>query len=288
LGINEIWQADLVDMQALAKQNRGYKYILTVIDTFSKIGHAVPLKTKTAKEVAAALEMLLSTNKGPKVQNLHTDQGTEFFNSDARKVMSDFGVNHYNTYSDKKAMIVERFNRTLKQKMWRKFTEFNTHNWLDMLDKLIDEYNKSYHRSIKMRPVDVSKQNEKQVHKNLYPGGGSRGGESKRPKFGVGDKVRISKHKGIFEKGYTFNWSEEVFNVTEVMPTNPTVYKIADQLKTALKGTFYDHELQKTQVPEYGRIERVLRRKGNKLRVKWKGYDNRFNSWVDASETVRL
>ena len=136
-GINDLWQADLVEMHELASKNKKYNYMLTVIDTFSKQAFAIPIKNKTAQAVSQAFEGIL---KHRKPNNLQTDQGKEFFNKTFQDLMKQHKINHYHTFSNKKAAIVERFNRTLKGRMWKKFTELNSHNWLDILDNLIKEY----------------------------------------------------------------------------------------------------------------------------------------------------
>ena len=148
--------------------------------------------------------------------------------------------------------------------------------YIDKLYDIVDEYNNTYHRTIKMKPVDVKDKtyihSEKEVN-------------DKDPKFKVGDHVRISKYKNIFAKGYTPNQSEEVFVIKKVKNTVPWIYVINDLDGEQIIETFYQKELQKTNPKEF-RIEKVLRKKGDKLYVKWKGYDNSFNSWIDKKDLV--
>jgi hypothetical protein len=185
-------------MHELAKQNKGYNYILTVIDTFSKFSWVIPVKNKTGDLVTSAFQNIL---KSRQPNNLQTDQGKEFFNTTFQKLMDKHDINHYHTFSDKKAAIVEIFNRTLKGRMWKKFTELNTHNWLDLLDDIVSEYNASYHRTIKMAPVEVHKGNEGEILEHLNGPPKTDNTETTQQKeFKMGDIVRISKSKGIFEK----------------------------------------------------------------------------------------
>ena len=163
-GIDDLWQADLVEMHELASKNKKYNYMLTVIDTFSKQAFAIPIKNKTAQAVSQAFEGIL---KHRKQNNLQTDQGKEFFNKTFQDLMKQHKINHYHTFSNKKAAIVQRFNRTLKGLMWKKFTELNSHNWLDILDDLIEEYNAGYHRTIKKAPIEVNKSNEGEIRELL-------------------------------------------------------------------------------------------------------------------------
>ena len=287
LDIDDLWQADLADMQNLATKNKNYKYILTIIDTFSKVAYAMPLKKKTALEVAEAFENVFKRH-GNAPKNIQTDLGLEFFNSTFKALMNKYNINHYNTYSDKKASIVERFNRTLKTKMWKYFTEHNTEKWIDILEDLVYDYNNTTHSTIGMKPSQVNKSNKHIVLEKLRTSKMS----INKPKFSIGDTVRMSRKKQLFEKGYKPNWSEELFVITSMKNTVPRVYTLKDLAGQPIKGTFYRQELQKTKIPDYARIEKVLQKKmiNNEewLRVKWSGYDNRFNSWIKASDAVAL
>ena len=145
-----------------------------------------------------------------------------------------------------------------------------------MLDDIVNKYNNTVHRTIKIKPIDVT--NDSYVEYN-------EDSNKKGPKFKVNDHVRISKYKNIFAKGYVPNWSEEVFIVNEIKNTVPWIYTINDLNGEKVIGTFYEKELQKSNQKEF-RIEKVLKRKGDKLYVKWKGYDNSFNSWINKKDIV--
>ena len=157
---------------------------------------------------------------------------------------------------------------------------------MNALSDLVREYNNTRHSSIKMTPVNASKkENELMVWKNLYPEHLEI--HDIKPKFSVGDKVRISKKKKTFEKGYTTRWTEEIFTIVEVKRTSPVTYKIADLNGEEIQGTFYEPELQKTS-QELFRIERVIKRGKKKSLVKWKGYADDFNSWVENKDIVNI
>jgi hypothetical protein len=161
--------------------------------------------------------------------------------------------------------------------MFKYFTANNTNRYIDVLDDIVNRYNNTRHSSIKMTPVEASKkQNEKRVWFNLY---GIEPAHNINFKFKVGDEVRITKKKTIFDKAYTPGWTEEVFTVSKVQYTDPPTYKITDQNGEEIQGTFYEQELQKTS-QEIFRIEKVIRKRGNKLLVKWSGYPETFNSWI--------
>ena len=267
-GIDKIWAADLVDMQAFSKLNRGVKYLLAVIDVFSKYGWLIPLKDKTGKSVASALETIFKERKPEK---MWVDQGKEFFYN---KHVKDF-IELYSTENEEKSSVVERWIRTMKEKMWKYFSANSTNVYINVLPDLVREYNNTRHSSIKMTPVKASKkENEVRVWRNLYP-------EHLeiydiKPKF----SVRISKKKKTFEK-------EEIFTIVEVKRTSPATYEIADLNGEEITGTFYEPELQKTS-QELFRIEKVIKRGKKKSLVKWKGYSNDFNSWVDNKDIVNI
>ena len=265
-------------MQAFSKLNRGVKYLLAVIDILSKYGWLVPLKDKTGKSVASALKTIFKERKPEK---MWVDKGKEFYNKDVKEL-----VELYSTENEEKSSVVERWIRTMKEKMWKYFTDKNTNIYIDILPSLVKDYNNTKHSSIKMTPVKASKkENELTVWKNLYPEHFEI--HDINPKFSVGDQVRISKKKKTFEKGYTTRWTEEIFTIVEVKRTRPPTYKIADLNGEEIKGSFYEPELQKTS-QEIFRIEKVIRRGKKKSLVKWKGYSDDFNSWVDNKDIVNI
>ena len=278
-GINDVWGADIVEMGEWADDNDGYKYILNVIDCFSKFVWSFPLKDKGRLGVVNVFKKLFK-EKVPK--KLWTDKGKEFYNKDMGKLLKEYGVELYSTFGNSKSAIVERFNRTLKTNMWKRFTEKQTRRWVDMLDDLVDEYNNTKHSSIGMKPIDVDEDDERSIMKKL----GRKGvGDIK---FKVGDKVRISRIKGIFEKGYVGNWSHEVFTIVKVIKDNPVRYKIKDYNDEVIEGSFYNEELQKTKLNNMFLVEEVLKtrkRKGKKqYYVKWIGFDKEHNSWVNEDD----
>ena len=180
----------------------------------------------------------------------------------------------YSTHNEGKSVVAERFIRTLKNKVYKYMTSISKNVYIDKLDNMVDKYNNTYHTTIKMKPIDVKDNTYLNVDKEI---------NNKDPKFKVGDRLRISKYKNIFAKGYMPNWSEEVFIIKKVKNTIPWTYVINDLNGEEIIGTFYEKELQKTNQEEF-RIEKVIRRKGDKLYVKWKGYDNSFNSWTDKKD----
>ena len=184
----------------------------------------------------------------------------------------------YSTHNEGKSVVAERFIRTLKSKIYKYMTSISKNVYIDKLDDIMDEYNNTYHIAIKMKPIDVKDNTCINTGKEI---------NDKDPKFKVSDHVRISKYKNIFAKGYTRNWSEEVFVIFKVKNTVPWTYVINDLNDEEITGTFYEKELQRINQEEF-RIEKVIKRKGDKINVKWKGYDNSFNSWIDKKDLVSI
>ena len=265
-------------MQAFSKFNRGVRYILAVIDIFSKYEWLIPLKDKTGKSVASALKTIFEERKSEK---MWVDKSKEFYKKDVKDL-----IELSSTENEEKSSVVERWIRTMKEKMWKYFSAKSTNVYINVLSDLVKEYNNTRHSSIKMRPVKASKkENELTVWRNLYPEHLQI--HDIKPKFSVGDKVRISKKKKTFEKGYITRWTEEIFTIVEVKHTSPITYRVADLNEEEIKGTFYEPELQKTS-QELFRIEKVIKRGKKKSLVKWKGYSDDFNSWVDNKDIVNI
>lgn len=292
--IDETWGMDICFMTDLESDNKGYKYILTIIDCFSKFAWAIPLKTKDAKSVFDAFLQVLNTS-GRKPKNIWVDQGSEFYNTIFTKYLKQNKIARYSTYENFHNPIIERFNRTLKTMMWKRFTLENTRNWLDMLESLVHQYNNSKHRSIGMKPIEASNpKNQSNVLQNLYPKSEPK---LKKPKFSVGDIVRISRLKEQYEKGFHPNWSEELLKIIKVNDTYPRTYKIEALDGEEVVGSFYEQELQKSKIKEnelYNnatyRVEKILKEKkinGKEMvLVKWAGYDN--PTWEKRENIIDL
>jgi len=274
-GLHELWQADLVDMQPYAKVNRGMRYILTVIDVYSKFAWAEPIKKKTGDEMKKAFARILRrTPAKPKL--LQTDKGTEFYNAPFSQWLRTHGIRHYSTFSNTKASVVERFNRTLKERMWMRFSGEGTHRWIGMLTSLLRDYNNTKHRTIGMKPIDVK---DDRLMRTVYSRVKTVDVRDLN-RFRVGDLVRVSKHKSLFQKGYEASWSTELFKISRVHLSMPVTFSLEDLRGEPIAGRFYIEELKPTRYPDQYLVERVLRKKGKLRYVKWLGFDSRHNSWV--------
>ena len=246
-------------MQLLNKYNKGIRFLLCVIDIFSKCTWVVPLKDKKGVSIVTAFHSILKqSNRKP--NKIWVEKGSEFYNASFKKWLQDNDIVMYSTNNEGKSVVAERFIRTLKSKIYKYMTSISKNVYINKLDDIVDEYNNTYHTTIKMKPIDVKDNTYINTDKETY---------DKDPKFKFGDRVIISKYKNIFAKGYTPNWSEEVFVIKKVKNTVPWTYVINDLNREEIMGTFYEKELQKTSQEEF-RIEKVIKRKGDKMYVKWK------------------
>ena len=287
--VDRIWTMDLMVVEKYSKQNKNYKYILVVLDIFSRFAWGRPLKSKTGREVTDALSDIF-TKCDRKPSRIWSDDGTEFFNSQVQGLLRKNGITLYSTFNEPKASIAERFIRTLRRKMEMHYIITQSTVWYNVLQNMIDEYNSDFHRSIGMSPNEaIEMENFSKVFYKQYSK--SKIKASKKPLLEVGDKVRISLHKRHFEKGATANWSEEIFEIVEVIKNyNPVVYKLKDLADEDIDGGFYREQLQKTNQEIY-RIDKVLRKRKladgtNESLVRWSGYPVKFNSWIPSNDVL--
>ena len=244
--IDDIWSIDLVDMTNVKYLNRQYTFILTVIDLFSRYAWAVPLKNKSSSDVLEAFKKIIeSSDRKPK--KIWADEGKEFLNKQFQKFMTENDMSIYHTYSKEKASIIERFNRTLKTHMFYKFTENNNKDWYSILPGLLEDYNNSVHSTIKMTPIEASLSENSDKILALQSEKVSKIKRVKA-KFNILDRVRAFVNKGVFEKGYSANWSKEIFTIIKVITSIPPTYKISDINNIEQKGSYYEAELQKTRM----------------------------------------
>ena len=198
---DNIWGADLADMQLLSKFNKGIKYLLCVIDLFSKYAFAVPLKDKKGISIVNAFQSILNKSKR-KPNKIWIDKGSEFYNASFKKWLQDNDIIMYSANNEGKSVVAQRFIRTLKSKIYKYMASISKNVYIDKLNAIVNKYNNIYHTTIKMKPINVKDNTYINTNKEI---------DYKHPKFKVGDRVRISKYKNVFAKGYVPNWSEEVY-----------------------------------------------------------------------------
>ena len=237
---------------------------------FSKYAWVVPLKDKRRISIVNVFQKIVS--KGRKPNKIWFDQGGEFYNNLLKLFFKIKEM--YSTYRQGKSVAAESFIKTLKNNIFKHMTAVSKNIYFDVLDDIFDKYNNTVHKTIKKKPTDVTshsyaEHNEDSNEKDL--------------KFKVGSCLGISKYKSIFAKGYTENWSEEVFIISKIENTGPSTYVISDLNGEKIARSFYEKGLQKTSQEKF-RKEKVIKEGGDKLYVKWKGYNDSFNKWVNKKD----
>ena len=281
--IDEIHSYDLVDMQKYYKINKGCKYIFTNIDIFSKYSWAFPLKSKKISDIKQCFQKIFKERK-PKYT--WSDKESAFFSKEMLTFFKDNNVKIYYTNSNLKAVVVERFNRSLRELMMKEFVKKNNTIWYNILPNLIKKYNNRRHSTIKMILVDVNKSNENYIRNTVN----NYSITNKKSKFKTDDLVRISlKRRELFDKPTgNIKWSEELFKIYKINKSNVITYELKDLNNEIIKGIFYEKELQKSKNTEGEYIiEKISKTKGNKIFVKWRRYSNNFNSWIDKNNVTK-
>lgn len=240
--------------------------------------------------MAEAFEKLIrSTNRKPVICSF--DAGREFTGTDFQKMLKKHKIYSFVSTSDMKCSVIERWNKTLKSKMWKWFTYSNSFRWIDELDNLVSSYNNSVHRTIGYKPSEVTSDMEPIIAKRIQ----NNAKRKKRPfKFEIDDRVRLSKYKGTFEKGYEANWTREIFVIASResrLCTNQ--YKVKDLNGEAVKGIFYESQLLKIIEPSTYKIDKIL--KWRKLKsgkkealVRFLGYSEEFDQWINESDIENI
>ena len=247
---DDIWSADLIELPPEYRGRTHYKFVLTVIDLYTKFAWVRKLKNKTGIEVKNAFENIMKESERiPK--KLWVDQGSEFYNKNFKAMLKENEIEMYSTFNEGKAVVVENFNRILKTKLFKQFTINGNQKWISIIQDVVDKYNNKPHSLIKISPNEASKNPEKIkeiIMQNNYSNELASFDlkHTKNKKIKVGDRVRIFKYKYHFEKGFTGFWTNEIFKVVTINNTDPITYNLVDLEDEEIYGKFYNHELQKT------------------------------------------
>ena len=295
--IDDQWDADLASFAYDADANDGYRYLLVVIDIFSRYGWIEPIKDKSSKEIVHAFNKIL--NKGRKPRRLRTDAAKDFTSKRFQENLKSKNINHFTTHSEKQANYVERFIKTIKSRIWRHIRSQNSRRYIDVLQKLVDSYNKSWHSGILSEPINVNKGNENRLWWQMYwpKDFGVKKDEKKvgdkkvKFLFKVGEKVRISHLRSAFQWEYDIKWSGEIFKISKrFVRQGQPMYRIIDWFNKPVKGTFYQKELQKVNVKtsDIFKIDKILKYKGRgknkQAKIRWLNWPKKFDSWVLVSD----
>ena len=298
-GIDQLHQGDLMDMSGLSKKNNGVNFVLAVIDCFSRVAFVQPLLNKSANEMLKGVKEIYGD--GDKPLKFMSDSGKEFTSKKMQDYFSENEIEFMTPYGNTKCAFVERFIETFKRMIWRYMTDHATYKYVDVLQKLVETYNNSYHRSIGMAPSQVSDQNARNVFTHMYGdplhsdinNDIKKKKKHKRYKFKVGDHVRVAVNKGPFEKGYTQTYSSEIYIVAERLKhIEPVQYRLKSLNDEMVKGKFYPQELiPVTYNPDKTYpVEKVLGKEKRNgvpyVKVKWLGWDKSYNSWIPEDQLI--
>ncbi|KAL3109455.1 hypothetical protein niasHT_015300 [Heterodera trifolii] len=248
-GLHTDWQCDLCIMDSLKQHNDGYRYILVCIDVLSRQIYVAEAESKKSEHMIDAFEKVFK-KAGVLPNKMYSDSGLEFQAKRMNEYWRSKDIIKYVMYSPHlHAGVVERANRTIKERLYRYFSEKNTHRWVDIIDKIVKNLNNVTNRTTGMRPVDVNFRNATELRNRLYKDTEEQEG---KPKFKLGDIVRITKEKGDFSKGYYPNFTDELFKIVRVNPTNPPSYRIEldSNWSVALSSIIYPHSFPSVGVDE--------------------------------------
>mgnify|MGYP000231577065 CR=1 FL=1 len=284
------FQADLIDIQKLSRWNNSVKYIFAVIDTFTRKAWVRPCIDKTADSILNAFKsILIESGKNP--LTLVTDRGSELRNKKFISFCQKMKINFFHNFTSVHAAYIERFNRTFQNLIYKYMSQFETHTYIDNLQNFIDSYNNREHRMIGMSPEEAEDEaNHEKVslkmsmYHNLI--------KSEIPKYKINQLVRIALQKGVFHRGYNEQSNFEVFNIYDIKKTLPKPLYLLETYdkKDKLTGGFYAHELTPVNSNIF-RVEKVIktRKRGDITEhfVKWKGFNDSYNSWIQAQDITK-
>ena len=286
-GWHSDWQCDLMVFTSIARKNGGMKYLLVVEEVLSRYLFVEPVRTKRSDDMIDAFEKIFQ--KTPALPwRLYSDSGLEFCSQKMREFFKKKTIQKVEARTNivLHAAMVERANRTIRDRLKRYFCEHNTFRWVDVIENLVDGINNSVHSTTQMTPASVNAKNAEKLFQKLY----AKPEKLEKPKFKVGDYVRTANFKHTFSKGST-TFSDEISIIAKVLAhRSPTVYLLKDRRDEPLIGYFYTHELCPASINTTFRIEKVLRsRLRNNEReyyVKWMGFSSNYNSWISANDLV--
>lgn len=293
----ELFQCDTTFFTAekLVNANNGYKYLLCVIDVFTKMAWVYPMKNVKCDTAVECLQDIFS-KCGTLPEKIQTDKGSEFKCRTMKKLMEDNNIVHYYSYSDRKCAVVERFNLTIQQLLYKLMAKKNTFEWTNLLPHAMKIYLNRKHRTIKMSPLEGEDPKNQDFLTSLYLEKYAKAEEQvKEPKFKVGDTVRVWAKRNNFWRGYYEDFTREYFKIKKVLTNLPVPrYMLEDILGEEISGTFFEDELVLFNPPkdlEY-QIEKVVKKRrhanGTQYLVKYLGWPDKFNEWKNENELILL
>ena len=294
-GLDSLWDVDIMDMASLSDKNDGIKYQMVAIDIFSRFGWCIPMKNKTSSETVHAFQKLLKGPRRPKL--IRTDKGKEFQNTAVNHYLQKLEIHHFvSQNTETKANYAERFIKTIKHKIFRYLMKQRTQRYVDVLDDIISSYSHTVHQSLGRPPASVNKENESESRFEQYllrkKGNKQTKGKRKRFKFTIGQTVRLSHIRHIFDRQYSQKWTGELFRIKSRFWRDGTdMYKLEEYSGGfVIKGSFYSSEIQPVNVDaltEFS-IEKILRRRTRnnvkEVLVRWLHWPKKYDSWIPAED----
>lgn len=282
------FQMDLVEVQHIAQKNDGVRYLFNCIDIFTRFAFVRPLKDKSAITVLNAFKSILDEAQTPPYMVV-MDKGTEFSNKQFKAFCDSKNIKFINPQASVHAAFIERFNRTLQQLMYKYMTDNETERYIDVLSKLVDTYNNRFHRMIKTTPQQAENNNNgEHLQLALIQQEQIKQIKSKKPQLQIGSYVRIAKQKGKFSRSYSEQTMQEIFKIKSINTKKPIpLYHLTDyDGKEDIIGGFYEFELTPVETKVF-RIEKIIKKRTYRgkcqIFVKWKGFNDTYNSWIDET-----
>jgi hypothetical protein len=282
------FQIDLCEIQSLSTYNNGFRYLLNVIDCFTRYAFVRPLKNKLAGTVLQAFVDILD-EAVEKPYMIVCDKGVEFNNNLFKTFCTDNNIRLIFPQASTHAAYIERFNRTIQKLIYKYMTEFKTNHFIDKLSDIVKTYNNRFHRMIKMTPTEAETLPEASLQINNLISKREVKVNRRIPTLNAGQNVRISKERNVFTRGYEQQARDEIFNVKQINNDKRIpLYHLQDRHETEdILGGFYSNEIRSTAVNVF-KIETILQRKvlhgQTYLLVKWVGYDPAYNSWINERD----
>lgn len=289
-----ILTCDLADMSHLSKYNKNNRFLFVCLDAFSRFMEVIPLRSKHADVVLKGMQEILDNPKWKGIKKLWTDRGKEYYNAKLKSYLQEKGVKLYSVYSPLKGSVVERAQRTLKSLLYKYMTEYNTFEYLSVLPEVVKGYNHAHHRTLQDTPARVHEMKDppsiiRQFRRIHYKKSTPARKKTIKP-LAVGTTVRLvgSSRTTPFAKGFLAHNTTEIFKIRKIDTSQPiTTYFVEDLNGEEIEGSFYIDELVPATPPPTFPID-IIQRRGNKFRVRFRGYDSSFDQWVDKKDLVKI
>lgn len=291
----ELFQSDVVFFtnEEMVKVNAGYRYLFTCIDVFTKMAWVYPMKNNKCQTVMECFKDIL-IKCGEKPERLNSDRGSELICKKFELFLKKSNIFHYLSYSERKCPVIERFNLTIQRILYKMMAKHNTLTWSKFLNPAMNIYLNRFHRTIKMSPIDAEKdENQIEVRKTYFEKYLKADLKQRKPKFRLGESVRIWKKRGTFHRGYMEDFTREHFIISKVLNNLPVPrYKLKDYNGEEIVGSFFENELVQYNPSEFYESQVIKKRKNKKngleYLIHYIGYPSSMDQWVKVKDLKKL